>query len=86
MSELMGNVEEPEWPTHCKDCGTKLQPEAIDLVHGEGDQEVTAVVAHDVCPNPNCPGAASEVAPIGEGEAEEWLNQPGTEGGANGGA
>lgn len=86
MSEVMGNVEEPEWPTHCKDCGTELQPEVIDLVHGEGDQELTTVVAHDVCPNPDCPGKDSDLAPIGEGEAEKWLNQPGAEGGANGGA
>lgn len=58
-----------------------------NLVHGEGDQELTAVVAHDVCPNPDCPGTTSDLAPIGEGEAERWLEgQPGTEDGANGGA
>lgn len=86
MSDEMTNVEEPEWPTHCKDCGTELQPEVIDLVHGEGDQELTTVVAHDVCPNPDCSKSGNAVAPMTEGESERWLNRPGAEGGANGGA
>lgn len=36
------------------------------------------------CVNPDCPTNESDLAPLAEGQ--EWLNQPGTEGGANGGA
>ncbi len=65
----MTTVEEPE-PTHCKNCGTELQPGVVDLA---------------VCPNPDCSGSGNDVTPMTEGESERWLNQPGTEGGANGG-
>lgn len=56
MSEQTPYVDEPEWPTHCEHCNEPLESRVVDVVQGEGDQEVPAVVAQDVCINEDCPG------------------------------
>jgi hypothetical protein len=49
-------VEEPKWPTHCEHCHEPLESRVVDVVQGEGDREVPAVVAQDVCTHEDCPG------------------------------
>ena len=55
----MTQVPEPEWPTHCEHCGTRLEPAEVDVMPG-GDEQLDVVVARDVCPNPDCPAKAAD--------------------------
>jgi hypothetical protein len=57
-------VSEPEWPTHCPTCGTELESEVIDsLVTNDWNRgSPMAVLAQDVCPNPDCPAKDIDMA------------------------
>jgi hypothetical protein len=80
MSEEMAQVPEPEWPTHCEHCGTRLASAEVGVMPG-GDEQLDTVVARDFCPNPDCPGRAAG----GPGEASVSEERPGSMGGDNGG-
>ncbi len=70
----MGNVEEPEWPTHCEYCEHELESGVVDVVPG-GDEVLATVVAQDFCPNPDCPGKVSDLGPAADPVQGERLNQ-----------
>jgi len=57
-------VDEGQWPTHCPDCGTELEPEVIDAVvtNDWNKGSPVTILAQDVCPNPDCPGKAGDLA------------------------
>ena len=72
---------------HCPVCEEPMK-QAVSDDHelGAGPHGTTAIdlPVGWTCQNPDCPGKESELAPLAGGQ--QWLNQPGTEGGANGGA
>ena len=62
---MTSNVDDQvEWPTHCPQCGTELESEVIDsMVTNEWNEgSPVTVLAVDACPNPDCPGKASDLA------------------------
>lgn len=64
----------------CPSCGEPMQPAqtAPDGPHFSPAWN---------CLNPDCPDNESDdLTPMSEDQSEAWLNRPGTEGGANGGA
>ena len=77
----MARVPEPEWPTHCEHCGTRLVAAQVDVFPG-GDEQLDTVVDQDYCPNPDCPAKADGAA---DGHEATDL-RPGSMGGDNGGA
>jgi hypothetical protein len=100
MSDETARVPEPEWPTHCEHCGTRLASAEVGVMPG-GDEQLDTVVARDFCPNPDCPSrststagttdASGEVAGAAGGSrgatpAGAPENRPGSLGGDNGGA
>jgi hypothetical protein len=61
MSES-GAPPEPEWPTHCPHCGTKLVSAVIDFDKTNLDSpefHAGEMAAVDYCPNPDCPGKSA---------------------------
>jgi hypothetical protein len=70
-----------EQPT-CPECGDQMQLLETGVVVRPGQPDFHGLIYS--CVNPDCPGKDSDLAPLADGQ--EWLNQPGTEGGANGGA
>jgi hypothetical protein len=71
----------------CPGCGDALVPAVgDDLTEGDGTQGTTTSdpgVSRE-CNNPDCPHKDHDLA--SPADDQEWLNTPGTEGGANGGA
>jgi len=59
-------ISEPEWPTHCPTCGTPLESEVIESAVTNDWNRGTpmTVLAHDVCPNPDCPARGMEPAEV----------------------
>ena len=84
MGEATISDEKREWPTHCPRCGTKLESAAVEVVPG-GDEEIDTIIAQDFCPNPDCPGKVSDLAPASDPEQGARANLPGSLGGDNGG-
>lgn len=79
-SPVAGSVErmsEADQVPTCQNCGEPRRKLDID------DARMSDLW---VCVNRDCPESGSNLVPISKGEAEKWLNQPGAEGGANGGA
>jgi hypothetical protein len=93
MSDEMARVPEPEWPTHCEHCGTRLAAAQVDVFPG-GDEQLDTVVDQDYCPNPDCPAKADGTAgsagtaggPRTVAGDEATDPRPGSLGGDNGGA
>jgi hypothetical protein len=87
MSDEMATVPEPEWPTHCDYCGTRLAAAQVDVFPG-GDEQLDTVVDQDYCPNPDCPAKAEGFAGSGGTVAGDEATdpRPGSLGGDNGGA
>jgi hypothetical protein len=62
-----GQDGDPDWPTHCEHCGTELQSGVVDVIpdsdseHRQTGSPAT-VIAQDFCPNPDCPGKATDLA------------------------
>jgi hypothetical protein len=90
MSDETARVPEPEWPTHCEHCGTRLASAQVGVFPG-GDEQLDTVVDQDYCPNPDCPAKADAAAATtdsagtvaGDGAIDP---RPGSLGGDNGGA
>lgn len=71
-------AQEPEWPTHCEHCDTKLESGVTDVVPNSDSEHLqtgwpATVVAQDFCPNPDCPakgdsGMAKAVGPDGSSQ------------------
>jgi hypothetical protein len=87
MSDEMTQVPEPEWPTHCEHCGSRLESAQVDVMPG-GDEQLDVVVARDVCPNPECPAkvAGGDAEAVGGHGGGATSTAPGSMGGDNGGA
>jgi hypothetical protein len=71
----------------CPSCGEPV-PLAVDdpdrVERGPNDTVVMNLPIGRQCENPDCPSHDGDLAPVADGQ--EWLNTPGAEGGANGGA
>ena len=76
----MARVPEPEWPTHCEHCGTRLASAEVGVMPG-GDEQLDTVVARDFCPNPDCPSRSTDAA----GGVSAPEERPGSMSGDNGG-
>jgi hypothetical protein len=89
MSDEMARVPEPEWPTHCDYCGTRLATAEVGVFPG-GDEQLDTVVDQDYCPNPDCPAkkaGTTDAGTAGAVEGDEATDpRPGSLGGDNGGA
>lgn len=97
MSDTTVEADEQEWREDCELCGTRLETGFVAFAHG-GDQEgaetgsPSETIAQDFCPNPDCPGKSSDLAPAAEHSHEpphvhraDGATGPGSLGGDNGG-
>ncbi|WP_210441355.1 hypothetical protein [Nocardioides xinjiangensis] len=74
--------ERAETPTVCRGCGQPLEFAAPGDTRTDAAGPGVTVGAKAYCVNPECDLSEGE----GVSPEDQWLNAPGTEGGANGGA